>query len=246
MIEQYSYTGERVATEVLDKSGDAGNAQITRAMLLVWINNGIRSISAQHGFLEGAASTNLLAGIGTYDMATLFAAQRVQSYAAITVSGRPLKLITFGEYTALLAANERTDDTGTPQVGMVRGTMLTVWPVPDTTVAAGLTLYYSALPEDLTDLADTLTLPDRFYNALVDYVTAQALELDENFEAAQVKMAQHEAGVRREFEREHISPTDFYPTITWDPEDDDRAMPGPSPRMTFTTGGGYGSGGYGE
>ena len=49
MIEQYTYSGERVAQEVLDKAGDVGNAQITRAMLLVWINNGIRSIWANRG-----------------------------------------------------------------------------------------------------------------------------------------------------------------------------------------------------
>ena len=221
MIEQYTYSGERVAQEVLDKAGDVGNAQITRAMLLVWINNGIRSISSQHSFLEGAASTNLIAGQGVYDLATLFATERIQSYEAITVSGRNLKIIPFGEYTALLDRNDAAASTGTPTVGVVRGTSLTVWPVPDTTVAGALTIYYSSMPADLTDLADTLTLPDRFYNALVDYVSVQALELDENFEAAQIKLAQHEAGVRREFEREHISPTDFYPTITFDPYDDD-------------------------
>ena len=221
MIESYSYTGQQLATEITDKFGDAGNAQITPAMLLTWINNGIREIAGQHNFLEGAASTNLLATVSVYDLSTLAATVRIKSYESITVNGRPLQLIGFGEYQGHLAKHDLTENTGTPTLGMVRGSSLTVWPVPDTTVANGITIYYTALPADLVDLADTLTLPDRFYNALSDWVFAQALQLNENFEAAQVKLQQHEAGVRREFERERISPTDFYPTITIDPYDED-------------------------
>lgn len=221
MFELSSYTGTRVAEEVENKFGDAGNVQITKPMILTWINNGIRSIAADHTLVEGSASANLLAGQNVYDLGVLFASARMKSYEVVTISGRPLKLVTFGEYQGIIASNDLTAHTGTPTVGNVRGSTLTLWPVPAETVTNGITIYYSAYPPDLEALEGKLPLPDRLYNALVDYVYAQALELDENFEGAQIKLAHHEAGVRREFERDRISPTDFYPTITPDPYDED-------------------------
>ena len=245
MIETYSYTGDRLAREVEDKFGDTGNAQITRTMILSWINNGIRQISAQHDVLEGFASTNLLAGVAVYDLAALFAAQRIKSFESIVVAGRPVKMVPFSEYMGLITANDLTGATGTPSTGTVRGSALTLWPTPTETVAAGITLYYSAMPVDLAAITDAITLPDRFYNALTDYVVAQALELDENFEAAQIKMGQHDQALQREFTRNQ-SPTDFYTTITMDPYDDEGYIGGGTVNGGNTiVQGGYGSGGYG-
>jgi MoxR-like ATPase len=58
--------------------------------------------------------------------------------------------------------------------------------------------------------------------ALLDYVHAQALELNENFEGAQMKLGQHEVHLQRQFEMENRSPRNFYPSITYDPDDPDR------------------------
>ncbi len=221
MPELYSYTGNRLATGVKDKFGDVGSVQIDDAMILAWINNGIRQIVAQNPFLKKTAVCNLVAGTAAYDISTAFPAERVIAYHSIVVNGVPIKMVAFSEYLALIEAGTLTTTRGTPQYGTDFGGTLTLWPTPDTTVANGIRIYFSAYPADLTALANTLTVPDRFYNALEDYVFAQALELDENFEAAQIKLGHFEVENQRQFERENASPTDFYPTMQLAPEDYD-------------------------
>lgn len=216
-VETYSYTGDRIATEVENKFGDSGNVQITRAMILVWINNGIRAIASENPFLQGVATANLIQGVSAYELT----GQRVANFHTFMVGGKPITLIPFSEFQALIAKADLSESTGTPTTGTIWGGTLTLWPVPDTTTAAGLVCYFYENPADLATITDPLTLPDRFYNALNDYVLAQALELDENFDAAQVKLKHSKEASQRQFEREHGSPSDFYPAMVMDPYDDD-------------------------
>lgn len=247
MLETYSYTGEQLAAQVEQKFGDSGNVQITRVMQLGWINNGQRAIVQQNEFLEKVATTNLLAGQAIYDMATLFASERMQVIIQITVNGKSIDIIPFPEYQALIA-NSGAAPSAPPTVGTLFADKLTLWPTPDETLAGAIIIYFRAFPADLTAITDKLTVPDRFYNALVDYVFAQALELDENFQASQVKLGHFQASVQREYEREHATPGDFYSGMIMDPYDDDEHYrPEPAPKVTYTiSGGGYGAGGYGE
>lgn len=223
-MDTFSYTGSQLATQVEEKFGDSGNVQITRTMQLGWINNGIRAIVAQNPFLEKVATTNLLAGQTTYDLATLFAAARIRTITLITVRGQALATVPFPEFQGLISDNQSIGaipPIGTPTVGTIFGNTLTIWPVPDTTVSNGITLYFKANPADLTAITDPLTIPDRLYNVLFDYVMAQALELDENFTDSQIKLNHYQDGMRREYEKEHQSPDAFYSGITADPYDDD-------------------------
>jgi hypothetical protein len=67
--------------------------------------------------------------------------------------------------------------------------------------------------------ATVLTIPDRYLNELVNYVMAQALELDENFSAADYKRSQFREGLDRQYLKENVSQIAFYPQILPDPED---------------------------
>jgi len=113
---------------------------------------------------------NLVAGTAAYDLSTAFPTERIHSYHSVLVDGIPIKMVEFSEYQALINANTLTATTGTPRYGTDFGGTLTLWPVPDTTVASGIRIYFSAYPADLTIISGTLTVPDRFYNALEDYV----------------------------------------------------------------------------
>lgn len=222
--ETYSYTGDQLAAQVEQKFGDSGGVQITRAMQLGWINNGIRAITQQNPFKEATAQTNLLAGVSAYDLSAIFPTNRILSIVAVTISGISVDLIPFPEFQGLIADNVspgQAPSTGKPTVGAIFGGILTLWPQPQLTVASGITVYLHTYPADLAVITDKITVPDRFYNALFDYVFAQALELSNNFPASQVKLQHFQTGVQREFERENSSPTDFYPTITPDPYDND-------------------------
>ncbi len=216
MAEVYTYTGTRLAADVKDKFGDTGAVQITDSMILRWINNGIQAIVAQTPFLKASAQTNVVAGTSTYSLGSI--AQRVQQFDTVSFDGNPLKFVPWSEFQTHVHGGTALVE-GIPEFASEYGGTITIWPKPAESITNGLTVYFVQYPEQMTDLTDTLPVPDRFYNALLDWVHAQALELEDNFQGAQVKLSQHEVHMQRQFERENRSPTEFYPTITADPDD---------------------------
>lgn len=222
VTELYTYTGSRLAQDVKDKFGDTGAVQITDAMILRWINNGIRAIVAQAPFLRETAQANILAGQSVYSLAGPFGSPRIAQFDSLAVNGIPLKSVPFPEWQRLVTGGSAPSAEGVPEFYTYYGDSVTIWPAPVETVADGLTLYYAAYPDDLAAITDHLTVPDRMYNALLDYVHAQALELNENFEGAQLKLGQHEVHLQRQFEMENRSPRNFYSGITYDPDDLER------------------------
>ena len=221
VAEIFTYAGTRIATDVEDKFGDAGNVQITREMILRWINDGIRHIVQSNPFLKLTAQTNLVAGQNVYTLSSAFPSSRIESIHSITIEGRPLEIIPFAEYQGHVGAASAEETEGTTKWATIYGDTVTVWPVPTTSVINGVNIYFSAYPAEVTDITATLPIPDRLFNALNDWVFAQALELDKNFDAAAAKRAHAEDAIRRQGEQEHKSPTDFYPAMIIDPDDND-------------------------
>lgn len=219
VAEVTTYIGTRLATDVKNKFGDVGSVQITDPMIVQWINDGVRSIVAANPFLKLTAQTNVLAGQSLYEFSTAFPTARIVQFDSITYKGRALKVVPFQQFQQLIAAAVDDTRTGEPTMVTEYGGDLTLWPTPTETTANALVIYYSAYPQDLVNLTELLPVPDRFYNALLDFVYAQALQLDENFEAAEMKLGHHEAAMRRQFGKEDVSPTDFYPTITELPDE---------------------------
>lgn len=221
MPDLFTYTGADVASEVKSQFGDTGGVQITDVHLLRWINNGQRSIASATPILEQVFVTNLLANQTVYDLNSLMAAERMQSYSSIMANGRKLEIVPWSKYQALIAGDPAvtTYPAGTPAVASEYGGKLSIWPQSSASVVGGLVVYYIAWPDDLQDISEPLTIPDRFRNALVAYVLGKAYELGEDFEASASQLEQHNTGITLELQRDSMNPTDFYPTITYDERD---------------------------
>jgi len=221
-LEQFSIDAARLVTDIQQKFGDEGSVQITPEMILRWTNDGIRSLASEHSWLSDIAQTNLIATQNAYDLATLFASNKIKSIETITADGKPIELIPWATYLARIQNDDIQNQAGPAYFGTLRGATLTLWPVPTTTVANGLKVYYTPWPAEVANstAGTKLTSPDRLYDALNDYVFAKALELNANWEASAAKLGQYEVNSRREYEKQNASPTDFYPTITADPQDD--------------------------
>lgn len=220
MTELFNYTGTRLATELKNQAGDTAGAQYTDAMILVWINNGIREIATNHPFIETHAQTNLLAGLNTYDIDKVMPNSRVQEFSMVTAAGRALRHFAFPEFKRLVEQGNRETAAGQPTSYTVFGGVLTLWPTPEETVARGLALYFHRMPEDLNSLDDKLTVPDRFYNSLKDYVLGEMQVLDANPEAAALSFQRHERSVQAQSVKHRDLPGDSYPQILPDPSDE--------------------------
>lgn len=222
MLELYTITGTELASDIKDRVGDTGAVQITDTMILRWINQGARSISSRNPFLEMLASGNTLAGVASYALGTTFNNPRIISVEMVLFKGKPLDIINPAEWRRLIDGRELDEQQGDPGCAMFFGDTMTLWPVPQASEPAALGLSYLAMPASMTDISATLPLPDRLYNALADYVFAQALQQLEKFDESRLVLANHETHLQHQFEASRKSPSDYYPTFTLDPDSSDR------------------------
>jgi hypothetical protein len=71
----------------------------------------------------------------------------------------------------------------------------------------------------LVTLNDAIGVPDRYFNELVNYVNAQALEMDENYDASMMKHRQFRDGLDRLFTKDTTSQDALYGSVLPDPLD---------------------------
>ena len=217
--ETFNRTTVDVSDRVRTTFGDTSGAQVTDAMMIRWINDGQREIINNNPVLKATKYTNFTAGQTEYTFPT----DSVQFIEAVYVDGRPIKNLSPQEYREyILETDPEVEQTSAyPAIWYERNGVITFYPKPTTTYTNGLKLEYVKTPTDINSISSSvyLTIPDRYFNQLVEYVLVQALELDENYSAAQYKQSQFREGLDRLSQKENISQNDMYPTVMMDPDD---------------------------
>lgn len=209
--EEFSHTGLDVADRVRSQFGDVSGAQLADAAILRWINDGQREIVNSNPILRATKLTDIVAGQQDYS----FPNDKVLAIEAIYVSGYPVKNVSPQAAREYIISIDPTSQLTSerPEVWYERAGIITFYPVPNKTITNGLKLEYVKVPTNITTYGDTLGIPDRYFNELVTYVTAQALEMDENYDAASYKIAQFRTGLDRLNLKENLSQTDLYQSI---------------------------------
>lgn len=209
--EEFTHTGTDVADRVRSQFGDVSGAQLADAAILRWINDGQREIVNSNPILRATKLSDIVAGQQDYS----FPNDKVLAIEALYVSGYPIKNVSpqaAREYiisidpTAMLNAER-------PEVWYERAGVITFYPVPNKTIINGLKMEYVKVPTNITTFGSLLTIPDRYFNELVNYVISQALEMDENYDAASYKSRQFREGLDRLNLKENLSQTDLYQSI---------------------------------
>lgn len=206
-----------VITRVKTQFGDTSGAQINDEAIIRWINDGQQEIVNNNAILKETKIGNIVANQAEYS----FPADKVQYIEALYVEGRPVKnLSPQGARDFILATDPtlaaRADY---PQLWYERGGIITLYPVPQKSFTNGLKMEYVEMPAPVVGFNDSLSVPDRYLNELVNYCMVQALEYDENYSAAQLKLGQFRDGLDRLHYKENISQSDLYPVISPDPAD---------------------------
>jgi hypothetical protein len=217
--ETFTKTTVDVSDRVRTTFGDTSGAQVTDAMMIRWINDGQQEIINNNPVLKGTKYSDYIAEQTEYTFPT----DAVQFIEAVYVDGRPIKNLSPQEYREyILQMDPEVKNTSDyPAIWYERNGVITFYPKGTKTYTGGLKLEYVKTPAPINAISSStyLTIPDRYLNQLVDYVLAQALELDENYSAAQYKQAQFRDGLDRLSQKENVSQIDMYPTVMMDPED---------------------------
>jgi hypothetical protein len=217
--ESFTKTTKDVADRVKVSFGDTSGSQITDAMIIRWINDGQQEIVNNNAILKDTKFSNVIANQADYS----FPNDRVQYIEALYVDGRPVRNVTPQEFREYILREDPNliAKADVPLLYQERAGIITFYPTPQKSFANGLKMEFVKQPIAVTAINDStiLSIPDRYQNELVSYVMAQALELDENFDAAEVKRGHFREGLDRQYLRENTSQISKYPQVMADPDD---------------------------
>lgn len=193
--------------------GDESGVQLDNADVVRWANAAQMEIVTNNKAIKAKSSTPTIIGTDTYT----FSGLNIQQIEAVHCDNVLLENIPFAEAERyILAADPNKTETGTPLIWYEWAGDLTLWPVPD--AVQSLTLYYTAYPEELTgDVDQYLSVPDKFYNAVADYVLAKCYEMDEDLNASQLAEQRFRASLENQMEDERQAQHMTYPVVqeTW-------------------------------
>jgi hypothetical protein len=217
--ETFTKTTKDVADRVKTSFGDTSGSQITDLMIIRWINDGQQEIVNNNAILKDTKFSNVVAGQADYSFPT----DRVQYIEALYIDGRPVRNVSPQEFREFILREDPDliAKADTPLLWQERAGIITFYPVPQKSITNGLKMEFVKQPLAKTSISDSsfLSIPDRYLNELVSYVMAQALELDENFEAAELKRGHFREGLDRQYLRENTSQISKYPQVMADPDD---------------------------
>jgi hypothetical protein len=215
--ETFTFKGVDVSIRVKSQFGDTSGAQVSDDAILRWINDAQREIVNSNMLLRDVKYANIVAG--QYDYT--FPSDKVLAIEALYIDGTPLEAVTIQQARDFQMSRDPGFDRqeNLPSVWYERAGVITVYPKPAKNITNGLKIEFLKTPAELVAMTDTLAVPDRYFNEVVNFVLAQAMEMDENFSAATYKFAQFREGLNRLAYRDNMNQTDLYYQVGPDPED---------------------------
>lgn len=210
-----THTVADVAQHVKRQFGDESGTQISNEDIIRWINQGQLDIARRAEINKDAATTSSVTAQNAYT----FPSDSILKILAVSYNNFSLDNSSFEEIQQLTQKFDSNLNVAMtnqiPTTWYEWGNSVYLYPTP-TATGDTIKLYIIRTPPLVTSISNALSLPDTHYSALLQYVLQQAYELDDNFNSAGVKAAQHEASLS---DLSSVASYEFYPTITVLPED---------------------------
>ena len=199
-----------VSTYVKRQFGDEAGVQITDADIIRWINLGEREIFLRNKPIKARGVADTVAGQYAYTFP-----DDILEVQTLTCNGQPVERRSFQEAQEYIFKNDPQHTIqGQPNIWYEWGGDFMFWPIPSDNASEAIAIYYVKSPITITDIGSTLSVPDSYYGRLLEFVMAQAYELDENWAAAQVKAEQFDSSVASQDNDDDYTEVDTYPRIT--------------------------------
>lgn len=189
--------------------GDESGVQLEDADLFMWINDAQDEIVNRNKILKGTSTTASVVGQQDY---TIDPSVLVHQIEAIHYGGALLSNISFVEAeNRVISSNSSLSQGGEPSMWWEWAGKFSLWPIPAT--VQPIVFYYTKRPVRITQTTDLLSVPDKYYQSLVRYVLQQAYEMDEDWQASQVKGQQFDAAISDMGEEERTAQNMTYATV---------------------------------
>lgn len=176
----------RTAQQIIDRLkrqfGDESGAQVTDPDIIAWINAGQQEINLRNRIIKGTATLPTVIGTRVYT----FPAVSIMEIMTLFYNGKPIDPVAYQEAQTYIVKNDPTFTlTGTPVFWYEWGPNLNLYPTPD--AVGTLSMDYVGYPTDVTTGADTLAVPDSYFNSLLEYCLKQAYEQDDDWTGSSIK-----------------------------------------------------------
>lgn len=193
--------------------GDESGVQLDNSDIQRWANAAQQEIVTSNKAIKAKSSIPSVAGTASYT----FPAVKIQQIEALHYDNVRLENLPFSEAERLILSQDPgQEETGTPVIWYEWAGEFTLWPKPDDVKL--ITIYFTAYPVELTgDTSQFLSLPDKFYNAVVDYIMSKAYEMDEDMQASQLAEQRFRTALEGQMEDERQAQHMTYPIVveTW-------------------------------
>lgn len=188
--------------------GDESGVQLEDADVFMWINDAQDEIVRRNQVLK--ATSTSLSVVGQKDYS--YPNDLILKVESIHYDGQRLENISFAQAEESIIHNSNLVNRGTPEFWYEWAGKFSFLPVPDT--ALSITMYYTKKPARIALVGDLLSVPDKYYQNVVAYVLQQAYEMDEDWQASQVKQQQFDLSLNDMGEEERTAQNMTYQTVT--------------------------------
>lgn len=193
--------------------GDESGVQLSNEDIQRWANAAQQEIVTSNKAIKAKSTLPSVVGTSTYS----FPAVKIQQVESIHYDNIRLESLPFSEAERyIISEDPNQEQQGTPLFWYEWAGEFSLWPKPDDT--KNITIYFTAYPEELTgDTTQFLGVPDKFYNAIVDYIMSKAYEMDEDMQASQLSEQRFRGALDNQMEDERQAQHMTYPVIveTW-------------------------------
>lgn len=201
-----------VSTRVKIQFGDESGVQIDDNRIIGWINDALREFAVQNKLFQTRAVVTMTPGLQAYLLP-----DNLLRLHSVKIDYKNLTEKSIVEIDEVIETADNPSNTSdTAYYYWIYGDSINLYPIP--TNPSQLMIYYSKIPDEITDVTSTLPIAEEYRSRLVEYCLVQAYELDENFQAAQLKDQQVRTGLQDMRDAQQAPNDAIYPSITYYPD----------------------------
>ena len=188
--------------------GDESSVQIDDTDITNWANEAQTQIVEKNHNLKAVGVAPSVVGQAEYS----FPSQQIAQVEAILYDGVRIDNVEMATALSTIISNDpQKEQTGTPTCWYEWAGQFVLAPKPD--AVKDITVYYTKYPDELTTDSQLLSVPNKYFQAVVDYCLWKAFELDEDWAAAAVKENHFRVALEEQSEEERQAEHITYPVI---------------------------------